>query len=334
MTDVALDQVSSTGGATGINIDDIGNGSVVTTNVMNSTFRNPKPAIPMVTIGGLGCILVGTNENGAVNNINISNNTLSGLHIPNANAGTIAVNCIAGTCNGTINANNITGNGGGNRRAIEVVSEPEPTLGEVGSVDVTISNNIINRFADREAVFVDLRTETQNSEIVVSGNQIGQLAGFEGQVGGTREAIEIRSRGNEARTVNATVVNNNVRASITGDQFLDIDSEAGAGAPAMTVNATVTGNTFNNPNAAPNFTIDAETESASASMCLNVSGNTLNHTGGTNNGTIRIAETANVLNVTQTSAADVAAVNGIPAGNVNVAGTPQFSQPPCALPSG
>jgi hypothetical protein len=63
-------------------------------------------------------------------------------------------------------------------------------------------------------------------------------------------------------------------------------------------------------------------------MCVNVTGNTLQ----SGAGTVDLNETAGTMNVTQASAAALAGANGIPAGNVTVAGTPTFGVAPCTVP--
>ena len=93
------------------------------------------------------------------------------------------------------------------------------------------------------------------------------------------------------------------------------------------------GNTFTNTNATPLQTIAVAAEDPAAaggppSMCVNITGNTLQSGGGT----IEVDETAGTLTVTQASAAALATANGIPGGNVTVLGGVAFGGATCTLP--
>lgn len=291
----------------------------VTTNISNNVFRNASPA------NGQGGIAVVSADQDATHNFTVSNNQFYDLikGIAGGNSEIVLAQTTGGNLAGTFSGN-VIGNssfGNGDRRGIGVVAEPDVSVnGEVGSVDIIIENNTIDRLTDREAIFVDLREDTQNSELIIRNNVIGQLAGFEGQVGGTREGIDVQTRGEVTRTLNLLLSNNNVRVdSISAAVNLEVNID-NATPGNLTMHATVTGNTLRNTNSGGEILVRPRDAGAVTTLCLDMTGNTVD--GGT--GTIDLNETG-VINVEQANAAALASANGIPGANVLITGgAPSF----------
>jgi hypothetical protein len=279
-------------------------------------------------------VAVAISEQVATMNFTISNNVFYDLikGIAGGNSEILLAQTTGGALNGTISGNTL-GNataGNGDRRGIGVIAEPDVSVnGELGSVDIVIENNIIDRLPNREAIFVDLREDTQNSELIVRNNSIGQLAGFQGLVGGDltkvgaqREAIDIQNRGENTRTLNLLLSGNSVRAN-TSVNVVNLEVNIDNATPGnLSTQATVTGNTFRNDDAAGSAEVIARPRDAGAvtTLCLDMTGNTLD--GGA--GQVDLNETG-TLNVEQASQAALAAANGIPAANVLITGgAPSF----------
>ncbi|MEO0825210.1 MAG: cadherin domain-containing protein, partial [Cyanobacteria bacterium J06642_9] len=151
--------------------------------------------------------------------------------------------------------------------------------------------------------------DSATSAVTISNNNIGASGGF---------GMQLRQDGNGTQTV--LIDNNTIGASAFGTVFLNARDGNG------TLNATVTNNTnLAAPTSgfAPGLALTSEN---SNTLNASISGN--NFTG--NNGfpgTEDIALTENnasALNITQTSAANLSAVNNGDA--VGVTGTPQFGQ--------
>jgi hypothetical protein len=309
----------------------------MTTNITGNTFRNASPA------DGQGGVAVTIGEQVATHNFTISNNTFIDLikGIAGGNSEILLAQTTGGNLNGTI-ANNILGNataGNGDRRGIGVIAEPDVTAnGELGSVDIIIEGNTIDRLPNREAIFVDLREDTQSSELIIRNNQIGLLPGFLGLVGGDltkvgaqREAIDIQTRGEVSRTLNLLLSGNNVRAN-TSVNVVNLEVNIDNATPGnLTMHATVTGNSFKNDDPAGSAELIARPRDAGAvtTLCLDLTGNTFD--GGA--GQVDLNETG-VLNVEQASQAALATANGIPSGNVLITGgAPSFGVACQAPPS-
>jgi len=295
----------------------------MTTNITGNTFRNASAA------DGQGGVAVVNTEQGCTHNFTISNNVFYDLikGIAGGNSEILLAQTTGGELNGTISGNTL-GNaiaGNGDRRAIGVIAEPDVSSnGELGGFDIIIEGNFVDRLPNREAIFVDVREDTEDSELIVRNNQIGQLTGFEGQVGGDaalagaqREAIDIQNRGEVTRTLNLLLSGNNVRAN-TSANVVNLEVNIDNATPGnLTTHATVTGNTFKNDQAGGSPELIARPRDAGAvtTLCLDMSGNTLD--GGA--GQIDLNETG-VLNVEQASQAALATANGIPSGNVLITG--------------
>ena len=319
------------------NAGDVENAThTVTTNIVGNVFRNAS------VTNGQGGIAVANAEQNATHNFVVSDNVFEDLikGIAGGNAEILLSQTVGGSLAGTVSGN-ILGTstaGNGDRRGIGVISEPDVTVnGELGSVDIIIDGNTVDRLPSREGSFIDLREDTQNSELIVRNNNFGQLAGFQGLVGGDtnklnlqREALDIQSRGEVTRTLNMLVSNNNIRAN-TSVNVVNLETNIDNSTLGnLSTHATVTGNTFKNDDAAGGAEIITRPRDATSvtTVCLDMSGNTLD--GGV--GSIDLNETG-VLNVEQASAALLASGNSIPSGNVLITGgAPSFgvicSNPP------
>jgi hypothetical protein len=297
----------------------------LTSNILNSDFQNAK---------GLAENNVGILVNNGANHVS----TVQGNLFENiAKDGTIANTSIIRTQNsgGDMTAT-ITGNtiqnityaaGFGGRHVIGHVFEPVAySAGDSSTLFIT-SNTITNVTYpalgnNREAIFVDYRPTASSGEVTIQGNN------FNMPTSGAQQAMELRFRQTNPSSVNV-LVRGNTGTHNTAAAFLDIDAE-----DATTVQLTVDGgNNFTNSNGTPGSTIAVTTEDPAAaggppSMCVNITGNTLQ--GGA--GTISLDETAGTMTVTQASAAALAAANGIPGGNVTTTGTPAFGAAACTLP--
>jgi hypothetical protein len=304
----------------------------VTSNVTGNTFRNASAA------NGQGGIVMASADQDATHNMTVANNLFIDLikGIAGGNAEILATQTTGGDLNGTISGNTL-GNASfanGDRRGIGSVAEPDVSAnGEVGAIDLITDNNTIDRLIDREGIFVDLREDTTDSELIIRNHQIGQLAGFQGLVGGGgvthREAIDVQTRGEVTRTLNVGVTNNNVRS--TNDlHAVNIEANIDNTTPGnLTLHATVTGNTLVNSGVGSEILIRPRDGAAVTTVCLDMTTNSV----GSGTGLIDLSETpGGVLNVEQGSAAALATANGIPGGNVVISQDPPSFGVACMAP--
>ncbi|HEX8144754.1 MAG TPA: Ig-like domain-containing protein [Pyrinomonadaceae bacterium] len=288
-----------------------GSTATVNTTIQNSSFRNAA------TPSGLNAILLSA-SNAGTQSFTITGNTLEDIGRPGANAGLINMTTSGGSLLGTIGGagalkNTIRNSTG--RRGIHITGDA--TAPQTSTVDVTIDNNDIDRLA-REAIFVDLRTDTGNSEIAVTNNRIGQLAGFVGSIGtGSNEAIEFRTH-DTPRSVNFALSNNTITGTTGSNELIDINSETGSA-----LNLTVLNNTLQQNGTGPVFS--ADTIAATASMCLDIRSNSAS--GGTAP-QYRLANTAGTYAVEGpgVGAVTAAAIQGQnTSGTASVTGTINFN---------
>ena len=177
---------------------------------------------------------------------------------------------------------------------------------------------------NREFIFVDYRATSSGGNVIITNNNFNMPSA------GSQQAMELRFRQTNNSNVNVLVDNNGhgtgaiINTAVT---FLDIDAEDNA-----RVDVTITNNEFTNTNAAPGAAIAVATEDLVAAggppiMDVSITGNDLDATGNV----IDLNKSAGDMNVTQASAAAIAAANG--GATVNVSGTPDFSQPAPTLPT-
>ncbi len=241
--------------------DSPGSTAKINTTIRRNTF------FEAATAGGLNGIFLSTAENGE-HDYTIEDNVLRDVARPNANAGVISTNTTGGDLAGVISGNTIENSTG--RRGISIVSEP---LSGTASVDVTIDDNDIDELPNREAILVDLRSSTTTGDVRVTNNRIGDKAGSEGQIGGSRDGLSFRARGLNP-TLDLLVENNTIRVgNDVPDAAVDIDSEDSA-----TVNATVRNNTIVNIGKPGGIGpvgngVEVAAEDSGSSACADISGN-------------------------------------------------------------
>jgi len=305
-----------------------GGNAVVTTNITNNIFRNAGAN------GQGGTAVTSAAGSAGSNTFVVSGNTYFGLNngvADGANAGTAQFQTTGGLLQGSI-LNNTLGtaaDNNGDRRGIEVVAEPDVSVnGNTGAIDVIIEGNIINRFTDREAIFVDLREDCLNSELIIRNNDIGNLAGFVGQVGGIREAIDVQVRGEATYKLDMLMTGNNVtvNSNIIG---VNIEVNADSGSPgAQTFNAHITNNTITQSGTGTNLTARSRTSDPNVVLNLNFSGNNFEGAAGS----LAIEENSGDVNVQQASSAAVtSANNSVP---VTILGTLDFGVATPPAPAG
>jgi hypothetical protein len=289
----------------------------LTSNVINNDFLNAKG----VSENNLGVLVT----NGATHVALAQSNLFENI----AKDGTVANTSIVRTQNSggkltvTLQSNTIQniayGAGAGGRHVIGHIFEPV-TFDAANFTDITIDDNTASNVTytatNREFIFIDYRATASGGNVTVTNNN------FDMPTAGSQQMIELRFRQTNASTVNVLVDNNGQGTGATGTtsvSFLDVDSEA-----AATVNATITNNDFTNTNGAAGFSISVANESATSSLCANITGNVLSPN------TIQLDEAAGTMTVTQGSEAALEAANG--GANATVTGTPIFGAGTCATP--
>ena len=278
----------------------------VTTNIVGNVFRNAS------ITNGQGGIAIANAEQNATHNYTVTGNLFEDLikGIAGGNAEILLSQTVGGNLNGTVSGNILgtSTNGNGDRRAIGVITEPNVTAnGELAAADIIIDGNTVDRLPTREGAFIDLREDTQNSEIIVRNNQIGNLAGFQGDVGGIREAVDLQLRGDTAKTLNVAMTNNIIRSNTTGATGavnLETNNDADGVAIALAKHVTVTGNTITATAGIPHLTARTRTGDTGGTVCLDMSGNTLSTGSG-----IVLSREGGAVNVEQASSAALSTAN-------------------------
>ncbi|MBD8527871.1 tandem-95 repeat protein [Pseudomarimonas arenosa] len=232
----------------------------VFTNVSNSIFRDAAGAT------GANSLFVGSAENGAINTIDINNNTFSNIKIsttPLGNESVVRLQTNGGELRGSF-ANNVIHNTNGRRNGLGIVSEP--IIGKTARIDLTIDNNDIDDIDafQFEGMFVSLRDRTSDSDLIITNNRVGFKAGSEGDVD-RGLFLQTRDSSGAAFSLNALIQNNSFSMdSAATDDVIGIDIEDNT-----TGNLTVIGNTFNHSNASAQ-SFDAEAEDAGSTICLDM----------------------------------------------------------------
>lgn len=142
---------------------------------------------------------------------------------------------------------------------------------------------------------------------------------------------------NEAIATNPVLMTGNTVQELTSSAVnVNHGISAYTYASPQTTSVTATGNLLRNVTAgraivaSQNFTVGS-----GGTTCTDISGNTMSGVAGqAGDGTdIRLKQfTGGTFNVRQLSAADLAAVNGLIVGDINLSGTPTFAGPACAQP--
>jgi hypothetical protein len=263
---------------------------------------------------GSGSIAATVNQAGATHNVMIEDNVFNNLSTTlAAPVGVITTNIATngGNLNATIRRNDLD-IVQGTRRGIQVVAQPGAGS---GSLDLTVDNNLIDRIPGNFGILVDVDDLVDNSTLTLTNNQIGQAAGFLGNVGETLDgAFLVRTRGTPAATNTLTISNNNIRATTSGGgriMFIDARDD-------RTSNLNVLGNTIRNDDAGaldPEFFLRAQ--GGSPTVCLNLNGNNaIDNTGANGSGSYEIRQVNGTVDVE-----DLANVNANNQGTVSTVGT-------------
>ncbi len=238
----------------------------VTTLIEGSDFLN-------AATNGSGAIAMTVSQSGATQSFTVQNNVFQNLSTTlAAPVGIITANCAngGGTLSGSILSNTIDPNSG-TRRGIQIVGQTTSAASIVGSVNVTIEDNDIDRIPDSFAILTDVDDGIGTSTINITGNRIGQKAGSEGQIGDEFDgALLMRVRGTPVATVNTTVSNNTIRANVPmGGRIMYIDAR-----DSRTANFDILGNTIRNDGAgAPDPEFYDRVLGAANVVCMNLKNN-------------------------------------------------------------
>ncbi len=248
-----------------------GDNGTVNFTVQNSTFRTAVDGtVGVGATGGLGGIVGAVSQNATIN-YNVDNNTLSDLGRPLANGGTVTFQGIGGTgktIDGSFDMNNV------DRIGYPTAAAATTTVGH-RVIDIVTENNIsfldhesdLNVMDDtsREAFFVSSRGASQDFDISITNNMLGQVT----PIGTTnREAIEMLSE--DSSDMEAIVMNNMVMGNTsTLDQVVDIDIEN-----TSFMDMRFNNNTVANAQAAGGVEIVVDTESGTSNHCMQFLGNT------------------------------------------------------------
>jgi len=301
-------QVSTITGASG----------TVSVTVKNSTFNNAAA----VGNGGIGIYPFG----GPVNfTFDIDGNTFDDIMRPITNLG--AINITDGDLDGggpTVTGmvrNNVLKNIVGSRGIVLIADT------FAGPLDLTVDNNSIDRLGStsKHAINVGVRDNVAGAKVKIINNDIGQnpspaAPGTLWTAGnGTAEAILVLTQ--NAASANVLLNGNVIDANAT----LEVMRVRAIG--TSTMNATVTSNDLNDTNTT-HIEFAAVTASGTPTMCVNISGNILPAAGV---GVIQLTKSTGTMNVTQASAAAVAAANS--GATVTVTNVPTFGQPTCTTPN-
>ncbi|MCG8404095.1 MAG: Ig-like domain-containing protein [Phycisphaerales bacterium] len=307
--------------------------ATATSSIQGNVFRDSNP-------GGMSGVNVSAVA-ASTHNTTISNNLLDDLEL--LGIGLVALNVgvadIAGMT-ATISGNQFRDLDGDN----DVIVNAEAIRASVnqgaggGPVDITIDNNRIDDVG-RQGISVDVGGQTPDMDVRIRGNNVG--AGPDGlaNAGGddlpvgfaNREAILILCMGDA--NLDVLVTNNQVVGSQTSQEVLDVGVASNLNGDTPVLNITVDdsagANVFHQAGSGNNvrFLTDPGGTNAAETLCINMTGNTVSGAA-----QIGIDQNGNAtVNVTQTSALNLSAVNG--GANVGVNGTPTFNQPACPLPS-
>ncbi|HEX8560198.1 MAG TPA: PxKF domain-containing protein [Pyrinomonadaceae bacterium] len=215
------------------------------------------------------------------------------------------------------------------RRAVDVFIDDNTNV--AGSI-VIDGNHLSN--VQRAGIVLDVSNIFNGGNVAakVTNNTVGTSAARVGLgtalSAGGELGVSIQNRSANGKSLNLNFSGNTVRngnggsgsALNTPGVFLRAQNSA-------SMSATLTGNDIETSTSTTVAELRVDTSVGSPTLCLDVNGNTLD--GGA--GRVALNQTSGAFNVEQASAAAVAAANGVPAGNVTVAGSPQFGVA-CAAP--
>ena len=280
----------------------------VSVTVMNSTFNNAAAlgngGISLQPFGGINFTAL------------IDGNTFDNIMLPVTNLGAIGgTNGLTAVANITIQnntLNNIVG-----ARGITFSADG------TGLSTLVIDNNNIDRLGSTSKYAIQVNMigsvgVSSPGKVTVTNNDIGQAANLWTSGNGSAEAIFFLTQNSSTMQ---TLVSGNV---VTANANLEVIRARSIGSSTQSI--TYTGNTVTDNVGSHVGELAVKTE-GTATLCMNASSNTLPG-GGT--GVILITETAGTINVTQASAAAVAAANS--GATVTVSGTPTYGVAPCITP--
>jgi hypothetical protein len=245
----------------------------VTVTVDSSIFRNAVDGtVGLGATGGLGGIIAAASADATLN-YSISNNSLSDIGRPLANGGVVTLQGIGGNTkllDGRFDNNAIdrigyptaaaaTGSSTVGHRVIDIVTENDITR-----LDHESDGNMIDD-TSREAFFVSSRGASQDFDISLTNNELGQVV----PIGSTnREAIEMLSE--DSSDMEAIVANNLIAGNTSVlDQVVDVDIENTSFMDLRFVNNTVT-----NAQPAGGVEVVVDTENGTSTHCMVFTGNT------------------------------------------------------------
>ena len=244
--------------------------ATVTVTVQDSTLRNAVDGtVGLGATGGLGGVFVAASQNATIN-YDINTNVFNDLGRPLANAGTITLQGIGGTgktLDGKFDLNDIarigyptaaaaTGTSTVGHRVIDIVTE-----NNIARLDHESDTNTVDD-TSREAFFVSSRDDSQDFDISITNNALGQAI----PIGSTnREAIEILSE--DVSDMEIVIMNNAIAGNTSFDQVVDIDTENTSFMDIHFINNTVT-------NADVGREITVDTENGTSTHCMAFTGNT------------------------------------------------------------
>jgi len=250
-----------------------GDNGTVNFTVQTSTFRDAVDGtVGLGATGGLGGI-VGTASQNARINYGVNGNTLNDLGRPLANSGVVIFQGIGGTgktLDGTFDANVVsrigyptaaaaTGSSMVGHRVIDIVTE--------NNINFLDHESDMNEMDDtsREAFFVSSRDSSQDFDISITNNMLGQTT----PIGSTnREVIEMLSE--DSSDMEAIVSNNMIMGNTSAlDQVVDIDIEN-----TSFMDMRFNGNTVANAQAAGGLEVVVDTENGTSNHCMQFLNNT------------------------------------------------------------
>jgi hypothetical protein len=247
---------------------------------------------------GSGAIAMTVSQTGATQSFTVDNNVFRNLSTTlAAPVGIITANAAngGGTLSGTISGNTIDPNSG-TRRGIQIVGQTTSAAAIVGTVNVTIDDNDIDRIPSSFAILTDVDDGIGTSTINITNNRIGQLAGSLGAIGDEFDgAVLMRVRGTPAATVNTTLSGNNIRASVPmGGRIVYIDAR-----DSRTANFDILSNTIRNDGAgAPDPEFFNRVLGAANNVCMNLkNNNAIDNTGANGSGDYDLNEGSGTVTV-------------------------------------
>ncbi len=280
---MAFDSISVNGAANGILLADVTGGTIsvgaggAAAGDGGTLANTTGDAVSAANVAGLSLKYMNiTNAGGdgvdatnvaslTLNNMSITGATGDGVHLAHNGAAASTVN---------VTANTISGFGG---QGIELAATG------AGTMTLNLTNNTLSGATGADSILLNVNDAATQVNLTIADNNVNNGAGF--------SALALNATGAGAKTVTMLMDGNN---------FVN-DSAAATVAindtGAVTLNSTVTDNTFTNNGAGLQFTM--ETNDAAAVIALNLNGNNANAGAGSfdltnTNGTFGVYDEATV----------------------------------------